>query len=171
MPVPKEIQNLAATWKQTGQENIDKQLEAAGNFDDNETFIKTRASGLGWAKRKIAVNLSTTVTFSFPDDDTFHVDFVTKVMSKKEKFSISKVTKHKSKEFQKKQAFIKISDFLDEDVESELFIEDGHLVMVTKGGSPGEIRTVRIVEGDKLTIKTTVVKKNVTGIRTFERQK
>jgi len=30
--VPKEIQNLAATWKQTGQENIDKQLEAAGNF-------------------------------------------------------------------------------------------------------------------------------------------
>lgn len=30
MPVPKEIQNLAATWKQTGQENIDKQLEAAG---------------------------------------------------------------------------------------------------------------------------------------------
>jgi len=157
MPVPKEIQNLAATWKQTGQENIDKQLEAAGNFDDNETFIKTRASGLGWAKRKIAVNLSTTVTFSFPDDDTFHVDFVTKVMSKKEKFSISKVTKHKN--------------FLDEDVESELFIEDGHLVMVTKGGSPGEIRTVRIVEGDKLTIKTTVVKKNVTGIRTFERQK
>merc|ERR1712127_7210 len=86
MPVPKEIQNLAATWKQTGQENIDKQLEAAG---------------LGWAKRKIAVNLSTTVTFSFPDDDTFHVDFVTKVMSKKEKFSISKVTKHKSKEFEK----------------------------------------------------------------------
>ncbi|CBY32140.1 unnamed protein product [Oikopleura dioica] len=140
--VPKEIQNLAATWKQTGQENIDKQLEAAG---------------LGWAKRKIAVNLSTTVTFSFPDDDTFYVDFVTKVMSKKEKFSISKVTKHKN--------------FLDEDVESELFVEDGHLVMVTKGGSPGEIRTVRIVEGDKLTIKTTVVKKNVTGIRTFERQK
>lgn len=43
--------------------------------------------------------------------------------------------------------------------------------MVTRGGSPGEIRTVRIVEGDKLTIKTTVVKKNVTGIRYFERQK
>ena len=108
MPVPKEIQNLAATWKQTGQENIDKQLEAAGNFDDNETFIKTRASGLGWAKRKIAVNLSTTVTFSFPDDDTFHVDFVTKVMSKKEKFSISKVTKHKSKEFQKNMLLQKL---------------------------------------------------------------
>jgi len=111
------------------------------------------------------------VTFSFPDDDTFHVDFVTKVMSKKEKFSISKVTKHKSKKNKIKSGITKISDFLDEDVESELFVEDGHLVMVTKGGSPGEIRTVRIVEGDKLTIKTTVVKKNVTGIRTFERQK
>ena len=92
-------------------------------------------------------------------------------MSKKEKFSISKVTKHKSKILSLNDHLSKYLDFLDEDVESELFIEDGHLVMVTRGGSPGEIRTVRIVEGDKLTIKTTVVKKNVTGIRYFERQK
>lgn len=67
------------------------------NFKIKKDEIKYSQIGLGWAKRKIAVNLNTTVTFSFPDDDTFHVDFVTKVMSKKEKFSLSKVTKHKSK--------------------------------------------------------------------------
>ena len=42
------------------------------------------------------MNLTTTVTFSFPDDKTFKVDFSTKVMSGKEEFKIGENNKHKS---------------------------------------------------------------------------
>ena len=51
---------------------------------------------MSWAKRKIAVNLTTTVTFSFPDENTFKVEFSTKVISGKEEYKIGDKTKHKS---------------------------------------------------------------------------
>ena len=43
--------------------------------------------------------------------------------------------------------------------------------MITKGNACGPIRTVRKLTGDQLVISTTVVDKNVTGTRTFKKEK
>ena len=103
-------------------------------------------------------------------------------MSGKEEFKIGENNKHKSElgfKFSfsfERFCFQKIwkpffSDFEGTDVESELFIEDGVLVMITKGNACGPIKTVRRLTGDQLVISTTVVEKNVTGTRTFKKEK
>ena len=103
-------------------------------------------------------------------------------MSGKEEFKIGENNKHKSELGFKIFVFIWeilfsknlktiFSDFEGTDVESELFIEDGVLVMITKGYACGPIKTVRRLTGDQLVISTTVVEKNVTGTRTFKKEK
>ena len=62
------------------------------------------------------------------------------------------------------------SDFDGDEVESEVFIEDGVLVMITRGNPCGPIKTVRKVDGDTLVISTTIVDKKVTATRTFKKQ-
>ena len=61
-------------------------------------------------------------------------------------------------------------DFSGVEVESEVWVEDGILMMITTGNSCGPIRTVRRVTGDTLVITVTVVDKNVSATRTFKKQ-
>lgn len=71
-----------------------------------------------------------------------------------------------------KSRFLKTknSDFDGLEVESEVWVEDGILVMTTTGNPCGPIKTIRTVTGDTLVISTTVVDKKVTATRTFKKQ-
>merc|ERR1712133_330005 len=116
-------------------------------------------TGMSWAKRKIAAKLTPTIIFSFPNDDTLKIEFTTTVMSRVQEYKINGITKHK--------------DYEDNDVETEASIdsETGMIVMVTKGQKCGPIKTTRVVDGDVLTLTSTLVDKNVSCPRIFQRQK
>ena len=62
-------------------------------------------------------------------------------------------------------------DYEDNDVESEAEVdENGNWVMITRGQKCGPIKTTRVVDGNKLTLTTTIVDKKISCVRYFDRQ-
>jgi len=120
-------------------------------------LLVTSLLGMSWTKRKIASKLTPTINFSFPNKETLKIQFSTSVMSRTQEYKINGITKHK--------------DYEDNDVETEASIdENGQIVMLTKGQKCGPIRTTRVVDGDTLTLTTTLVDKNISCTRIFKRQ-
>merc|ERR1712189_126221 len=140
--MPDNYLKLEGKWLQVKADNVEKCLEA---------------QGMSWTKRKIASKLTPTIVFTFPEENKINIAFSTTVMTRSQTYTIKGKTNHK--------------DYEDNDVESEAEVDaDGNWIMVTRGQKCGPIKTSRIVDGNKLTLTTAIVEKNVSCVRHFERQ-
>jgi len=135
-----KIRRFTGTWKQVETHGLSEFLEA---------------QGIGWMKRKLAVKCNPIDNISIADSNLTIAYTAVGVISGSNTYAIGGKTK--------------IKNFQEEEVTAECKMDEDKLVLTMTGGKGGTIRITRLIKGDKLHVEQTIVEKNVSATRIFQR--
>lgn len=135
-----KIQQFSGSWKQVEHHGLNEFLEA---------------QGIGWIKRKVAVKCNPVDNIQVDDESITIAYTAVGVISGSNTYKIDDTTN--------------IKNFQEEEVKADCKVDGDKLVLTMTGGKAGTIQITRLIKDDKLHVEQTIVEKNISATRIFQR--